>query len=731
MQNNVTELTQRLLRALDSNYNVINLPEVVQIISHLEKVAITKELLETTRLGKYVNELRRRTTDQELSRTAKELLKKWRSMVLPETNGQLKQSTQPSRAPSTELSPPLQGQQSIKPRISPGPPKKVSPPVPIPKMVSPALQSRLAAPSIQTLVSPQLQKRLVSPHAKMASPQPKVASPSQTARTRVSPKLPPGADLVPVVSPTLTLGADVNLNQVKQGKKRPIGGADGAGAPDSVNPKRSRLNGGVTDLDISDSSNSCFQDVNSSSALQNLEPKREGGDVIVVNSDSNSSFPDKTVSDDLSSDQIPKKRGRKKGSKNHRSLLDEAETSFTNKLAVSASRGGSKVKTTQEILAGIQNKNTVAALSAAAGITRPSFEDLEEKAAKLTERVSMIDRKLNANSRNKNSQKSKLNLGATKNERVIESGSVINDKSLLDRLKREKRGEQNELEEEEEEEEDEEDEEEIVVDDTESAGGGKESQETERGGGTEDQLFTGAKSLSEEEALALLPPVDRSVLDVPDPEPPCTCLLKENQRRFASAFSIGDEEVGGDRPPSPPPFEVIEDPACPARHYIEHKYRVHDVSEEKIRRLHESFLPNINGNWSLGTPRPEAFTNEDGLYANVVPNIYERLDKDVKPFDSFKKYSVSEGDPMVKEPHNVIKEEEEDRKVNGGNRSSLVSDKQEIGVINANSDTNGDDGDRTATGGGQLEVFREWYECIDTPSYHGDALRILPYCIVD
>lgn len=95
------------------------------------------------------------------------------------------------------------------------------------------------------------------------------------------------------------------------------------------------------------------------------------------------------------------------GSKNHRNLLDEAETSFTNKLAVSASRGSSKVKTTQEILAGIQNKNSVAALSAAAGL-KPSKEDLEEKAAKLTERVSIIDRKLNANAhRNKNSQKSK------------------------------------------------------------------------------------------------------------------------------------------------------------------------------------------------------------------------------------------------------------------------------------------------------------------------------------
>lgn len=94
------------------------------------------------------------------------------------------------------------------------------------------------------------------------------------------------------------------------------------------------------------------------------------------------------------------------GSKNHKNLLDEAETSFTNKLAVSASRGGSKVKTTQEILAGIQSKNTVGLGVAASA--KPSKEDLEEKAAKLTERVSIIDQKLNANThRNKNSQKRK------------------------------------------------------------------------------------------------------------------------------------------------------------------------------------------------------------------------------------------------------------------------------------------------------------------------------------
>ncbi|XP_028177632.1 mediator of RNA polymerase II transcription subunit 26-like isoform X2 [Ostrinia furnacalis] len=56
---------------------------VNEIISILEKFNITKELLETTRLGKHVNELRRKTTDPTLARRAKVLVKRWRDLVIP------------------------------------------------------------------------------------------------------------------------------------------------------------------------------------------------------------------------------------------------------------------------------------------------------------------------------------------------------------------------------------------------------------------------------------------------------------------------------------------------------------------------------------------------------------------------------------------------------------------------------------------------------------------------
>lgn len=56
---------------------------VLQVITALEGIQITKEQLEATRLGKYINHLRRKTTNESLARRSKNLLKKWREMVLP------------------------------------------------------------------------------------------------------------------------------------------------------------------------------------------------------------------------------------------------------------------------------------------------------------------------------------------------------------------------------------------------------------------------------------------------------------------------------------------------------------------------------------------------------------------------------------------------------------------------------------------------------------------------
>lgn len=64
------------------------------------------------------------------------------------------------------------------------------------------------------------------------------------------------------------------------------------------------MNGGIMELDFSDNSNSSFKDV----IPVKTEVKQR--DVIIINSDSNSSIPDKH--DPQLDQQMPKKRGRKK-----------------------------------------------------------------------------------------------------------------------------------------------------------------------------------------------------------------------------------------------------------------------------------------------------------------------------------------------------------------------------------------------------------------------------------
>ncbi|XP_067614605.1 mediator of RNA polymerase II transcription subunit 26 isoform X2 [Eurosta solidaginis] len=77
----IYDLTLRLCKSLDQNYDVVNMDSVVSVISSLECSPVTREQLEATRLAKFINHLRRRTKDENLARRAKSLLKKWREMV--------------------------------------------------------------------------------------------------------------------------------------------------------------------------------------------------------------------------------------------------------------------------------------------------------------------------------------------------------------------------------------------------------------------------------------------------------------------------------------------------------------------------------------------------------------------------------------------------------------------------------------------------------------------------
>lgn len=84
MQYTAHDLKEKLLKALDKDNNVVDMAGVLEVISTLETFPITRECLEQTRIGRFINELRKKTTDEQLAKRAKKLVRSWQKLINPQ-----------------------------------------------------------------------------------------------------------------------------------------------------------------------------------------------------------------------------------------------------------------------------------------------------------------------------------------------------------------------------------------------------------------------------------------------------------------------------------------------------------------------------------------------------------------------------------------------------------------------------------------------------------------------
>ncbi|KAK2580879.1 hypothetical protein KPH14_005951 [Odynerus spinipes] len=321
---------------------VVDMGAVVDVITALEKTTITKEVLEITRLGKYINELRRKTTNDALAKRAKDLVRRWRDMVLPSAH------STPQPTPADTAPPALNGAKPHSPALRGFKPQ--SPAVRYLKPQSPLLRD--ATPL--RVISPALSVH--SDHSRSPNASSNKQSITLTSNHRINSDVPPPH-------------GSSSQNHLMEAVPR----------THSSN-KRLRKDG------CKDQYNYQEQD---SDSIAECEPfvKRQRLNGENISGNLNSQVPSPTLKERIShhyvesstdpDDSGPKKRGRKKGSKSVKKQPC-IEDRVKEKLA-SISRNP-KLKTTQELLADLQARGSNSSINSNAlpsqSVEPPSMEDV-------------------------------------------------------------------------------------------------------------------------------------------------------------------------------------------------------------------------------------------------------------------------------------------------------------------------------------------------------------------
>ncbi|XP_073772383.1 mediator of RNA polymerase II transcription subunit 26-like isoform X2 [Danio rerio] len=77
----IQQLKEQLMQAVDAQNNIQNMVAVLDVICCLESYPMTKETLEETRLGKLINDVRKRSTDKYLVKRLKKLVRRWQTLA--------------------------------------------------------------------------------------------------------------------------------------------------------------------------------------------------------------------------------------------------------------------------------------------------------------------------------------------------------------------------------------------------------------------------------------------------------------------------------------------------------------------------------------------------------------------------------------------------------------------------------------------------------------------------